>query len=49
MHMHKPNLKLLKRVLQSTMLMLAIAGVSTVYAQNIDSIKLDLNTALEIA
>src|SRR5690554_2351270 len=49
MHMHKPHFKLLIRVLQSTMLMLAIAGGTTVSAQNVDSIKLDLNTALEIA
>lgn len=47
--MCKPDLKLLMKVLQSALVMLAFSSLSAVTAQQSDSLKIDLDTALEIA
>lgn len=47
--MCKPDLKLLMKVLQSALVMLAFSSFSAVTAQHSDSLKIDLDTALEIA
>lgn len=47
--MCKPDLKLLMKVLQSALVMLAFSSLSAATAQQSDSLKIDLDTALEIA
>ncbi len=47
--MKEPDLKLIMKLLRSLLLLFGLSTITTVDAQQADSLKIDLNTALEIA
>lgn len=47
--MKEPDLKLIMKLLRSLVLLFGLSTITTVNAQQSDSLKIDLNTALEIA
>src|SRR5690554_1219106 len=47
--MKEPDLKLIMKLLRSLVLLIGLSTITTVNAQQADSLKIDLNTALEIA
>jgi len=47
--MKKPDLKQLLKLLRNAVLLLGFSGITTAAAQQADSLRVDLNTALEIA
>ena len=49
MIMKEPNLTIILRITLSAMLLFGLTGMSSLHAQQADSLKIDLNTALEIA